>query len=88
MSSLDIRALNRDGFGFLMPKLELQEITCSEYKFHLASMEEKRDVEQIPTINMVKTGKNIVKLRKKNGMRGNAECRKHELSLFSTRKAA
>jgi len=44
MSSLDIRALNRDGFGFLMPKLELQEITCSEYKFHLASMEEKRDV--------------------------------------------
>jgi len=25
-------------------------------------------VEQIPTINMVKTGKNIVKLRKKNGM--------------------
>ena len=25
-------------------------------------------MEQIPTINMVKTGKNIVKLRKKNGM--------------------
>ena len=28
----------------------------------------EKNVEQIPTINMVKTGKNIVKLRKKNGM--------------------